>query len=44
MLQLPEGKMEKKNTSIKDDYRHLFTTTIDSIFAMLPVVFLEVRA
>ena len=42
--QLPSNKMEPTSTKIKDGYHHLFTSPIDSMFAVLPYSFWELMS
>jgi Transposase IS4 len=40
----PTKLMEEKPTFLKRDYEHLFTTPVDSMFAVMPLVFWEIMA
>jgi len=44
ILHKPPDKMEHAPAEIYDEFKHLFTTPIDTMFAVLPYTFWEVMA
>jgi hypothetical protein len=41
ITEAPADKREHMATKIKDDYKHLFNTPVDAMFALLPYIFWE---